>query len=127
MKQETKKKVFLALTELHRSMEKGDNIAWISTFKKHGVTSPNTAINIKKCLLDLKLIAVKGRKMGWNKQKTLPSMILIDQIERMLKEAPIKRVCLTTITADKQDNQPLMLCMNNLSLNRSYTSCTLDF
>lgn len=87
MKESTRKAVFLALTKVHRDIKNNQPVNWYPTFKECGINNPNIAKDVKDALITMKVIKCYPKhRIGWNKEKTVPSMDLIKGIEFTLKE-----------------------------------------
>jgi hypothetical protein len=88
MKESIKKAIFLALTKVHRDIKNEKPVNWYPTFKECGISNPNIARDIKNALITMKVIKCYPKhRIGWNKEKTVPSMALIEGIELTLKES----------------------------------------
>ena len=85
-KQEKHQKIFFALTKVHRAIENGSSISWYKIFKDEGISNPTEVSNIKKTLIKMDILKVKGKNMVWNKARTLPNPALVEGIYLKMKE-----------------------------------------
>lgn len=74
---QTKQKVFLALTAIHRNAVNGKPCSVSGEFKKQGIGAATTT-KLKQALLALNLIKIDGKKISWNRQKSIPTLQMVD-------------------------------------------------